>query len=162
MLPEVMLRDGVHRLTFPCPDLLLLMRRFHAAGSPGGVVTEFDDDKASDYLAYMLTHGVVFGFYRGGHLAGAIALHEVPWWWSRGTAWHDGFFFVDPDHRRSRVGAELLKAANSVAEQTGKPFFLFVMDSTDLERKQVWFERQGLQQSGAIFMGGAHVHGRRG
>lgn len=82
--------------------------------------------------------------------AGAVASQL---WWT--SDWHLGerWFFVHPDHRKSRHAARMAEFLKARQKQLGIPLINSVFSSKDTERKVRFFSRH-FRMIGAIFMTG--------
>lgn len=84
-------------------------------------------------------------------IVGVMALCLVESFWSDDYSLTNLLYWVDPDHRNSRAGEALLKAASEYARETGLEFNLRVESYQDNHRKDKFFKRHGFMATGANY-----------
>lgn len=127
----------------------LLCGQFHQEHMLGPVGFALNAEKAWAHILRTLDKGVSFVAVRGGEIVGSIGLIEEEPWWSSEKMVGDAWFYVAPNARASRAARELLKAAMAAA---GAPLIIGVFNSTDLERKDFFFRRQGFIPLGCWYV----------
>lgn len=115
--------------------------------------TGLNPEKVLHYIAGYLNSGVVFCAYQNGKLVGSISLREMSLWWSDDTYLGDGWFYVMPEARKSKIGLQLMKAAHEYAGST--PVVIGIWNQDDNDRKEKFFKRKGMTKLGAWFMKGS-------
>lgn len=85
-----------------------------------------------------------------GKVVGCVGLVVCHLWWT--DDWHvdERFFFVHPDHRKSRHAERLISWCKGVQTQLAIPLVSCVFSTEDTERKVAFFKRH-LPLIGAIF-----------
>lgn len=85
-----------------------------------------------------------------GEVVGCVGLVVCHLWWT--DDWHvdERFFFVDPDHRKSRHAERLISWCKGVQKQLGIPLVSCVFSTKETQRKVAFFSRH-LPMIGAIF-----------
>ena len=83
-----------------------------------------------------------------GSIGGLVASD----WWSDEKYLGDLWFYVTPEARKSNAAFELVRNFKKVGKEAGVPVRLGHVFSKDLERKDKFFERLGLQKAGSVFL----------
>ena len=83
-----------------------------------------------------------------GSIGGLVASD----WWSDEKYLGDLWFYVTPEARKSNAAFELVRNFKRVGKEAGVPVRLGHVFSKDLERKDKFFERLGLQKAGSVFL----------
>lgn len=83
-----------------------------------------------------------------GSIGGLVASD----WWSDEKYLGDLWFYVTPEARKSNSAFELVRNFKRVGKEAGVPVRLGHVFSKDLERKDKFFERLGLQKAGSVFL----------
>ena len=73
-------------------------------------------------------------------------------WWSDEKYLSDLWFFVSKKHRKSRAGLMLGKTFINYAKSVNMSVRLGHVFSGDIERKDKFFERLGLEKDGSIYV----------
>tara|TARA_R100000315_G_C5201152_1_gene118288 strand:+ start:131 stop:574 length:444 start_codon:yes stop_codon:yes gene_type:complete len=73
-------------------------------------------------------------------------------WWSDEKYLGDLWFYVTPKARKSNAAFELVREFKKVGKEAGVPVRLGHVFSKDLERKDKFFKRLGLQKAGSVFL----------
>ncbi len=83
-----------------------------------------------------------------GSIGGLVASD----WWSDEKYLGDLWFYVTPEARKSNAAFELVRNFKRVGKEAKVPVRLGHVFSKDLERKDRFFERLGLQKAGSVFL----------
>tara|TARA_R100000388_G_scaffold65948_1_gene47918 strand:+ start:1495 stop:1938 length:444 start_codon:yes stop_codon:yes gene_type:complete len=83
-----------------------------------------------------------------GSIGGLVASD----WWSDEKYLGDLWFYVTPEARKSNAAFELVRNFKRVGKEAKIPVRLGHVFSKDLERKDKFFERLGLQKAGSVFL----------
>ena len=83
-----------------------------------------------------------------GSIGGSVASD----WWSDEKYLGDLWFYVTPEARKSNAAFELVRNFKRVGKEAKIPVRLGHVFSKDLERKDKFFERLGLQKAGSVFL----------
>ncbi len=83
-----------------------------------------------------------------GSIGGLVASD----WWSDEKYLGDLWFYVTPEARKSNAAFELVRNFKRIGKEAGVPVRLGHVFSKDLERKDKFFERLGLQKAGSVFL----------
>ena len=83
-----------------------------------------------------------------GSIGGLVASD----WWSDEKYLGDLWFYVTPKARKSNAAFELVREFKKVGKEAGVPVRLGHVFSKDLERKDKFFKRLGLQKAGSVFL----------
>ena len=83
-----------------------------------------------------------------GSIGGLVASD----WWSDEKYLGDLWFYVTPEARKSNAAFELVRNFKRVGKEAKVPVRLGHVFSKDLERKDKFFERLGLQKAGSVFL----------
>lgn len=127
-----------------------LITKFHAAYAD--VFPPADFPKVVLYVGSHLNSGVVFVVRNDrGEVGGVIAGMESSPWFSTKRHVSEGVFFVEPEMRKTRAAIILLKALKRYADDRGMALIAGVTSGDDLERKDRFFESQGLERIGGIY-----------
>ena len=73
-------------------------------------------------------------------------------WWSEEKHLGDLWFYVTPEARKSNAAFELVREFKKVGQKADIPVRLGHVFSKDLERKDKFFQRLGLQKAGSVFL----------
>lgn len=127
-----------------------LIGRFHA--SYADVLPPVEFGKVVLHIGKHINDGVVFvARDDDGALCGVIAGMVTEPWFSGAKHVSEGVFFVDQTARGTGVGADLLCHLKHWAQEKGLPLMCGVTTGDDLERKDRFFERNGLVKIGGIY-----------
>jgi len=116
--------------------------------------TGLSEEKARDYMFRYLQGGVVFNALQNGKIVGSISLGEASLWWSEDRYLGDGWFYVLPKARKSRVAIRLINEAFRYGEERGLPVVIGIWNADDIDRKDKFFIRKGMKRIGAWYMKG--------
>ena len=83
-----------------------------------------------------------------GSIGGLVASD----WWSDEKYLGDLWFYVTPEARKSNAAFELVRNFKRIGKEAKIPVRLGHVFSKDLERKDKFFERLGLQKAGSVFL----------
>ena len=83
-----------------------------------------------------------------GSIGGLVASD----WWSDEKYLGDLWFYVTPEARKSNAAFELVRNFKRLGKEAKIPVRLGHVFSKDLERKDKFFERLGLQKAGSVFL----------
>ena len=83
-----------------------------------------------------------------GSIGGLVASD----WWSDEKYLGDLWFYVTPEARKSNAAFELVRNFKRIGKEAKIPVRLGHLFSKDLERKDKFFERLGLQKAGSVFL----------
>ena len=83
-----------------------------------------------------------------GSIGGLVASD----WWSDEKYLGDLWFYVTAKARKSNAAFELVREFKKVGKEAGVPVRLGHVFSKDLERKDKFFKRLGLQKAGSVFL----------
>jgi|TARA_B100000900_G_C20377371_1_gene633001 purine-nucleoside phosphorylase len=83
-----------------------------------------------------------------GSIGGLVASD----WWSEEKHLGDLWFYVTPEARKSNAAFELVREFKKVGQKVNIPVRLGHVFSKDLERKDKFFQRLGLQKAGSVFL----------
>ena len=86
-----------------------------------------------------------------GGIVGCAGATIMEWFFSHGARVGDVFFYVAPGARASNAAAKLMKCLMKYAEEKELPLITGPTDGNDLDRKEQFYERFGLQKFGALF-----------
>jgi len=89
-----------------------------------------------------------------GKIIGSIGIYKTTPWYSDTEYYTDGWFYVLPEHRLSKVGSSLLGMARIYAEEQEKPLVVNIFNMDDTENKIKALQKMGLKLIGATFMAG--------
>lgn len=87
-----------------------------------------------------------------GEFVGSIGLNETTAWYSDVPYLADGWFYVLPEHRASKVGTELLDAAKAFAKDKQMPLLVGLFNMEQVEAKVEMMKRKGFMQVGGLFL----------
>ena len=126
-----------------------LVKRFHAEFA--AELAPVNLRKVFDYVALHVIKGATFLAEHDGQIAGTIAALPAEWWWSDEKHLREGWFYVAPEHRGSRVAIRLIRAMKVRARETGLRFVRAGLIPQDADRKDALFEREGFTRLGGIY-----------
>lgn len=127
-----------------------LIERFH--GAYADTLPPVDFGKVVLHIGKHINDGVLFAARdEDGALKGVIAGMVTEPWFSGSPQVSEGVFFVDETARGTGVGAELLRNLKKWARDKRLPLMCGVTTGDDLERKDEFFERNGLVKIGGIY-----------
>lgn len=127
-----------------------LIGKFHAAYAD--VFPPVDFPKVVLHVGSHLNSGIVFVVRNErGEVGGVIAGMVSAPWFSTKRHVTEGVFFVEPEMRKTRAAVILLKALKKYADDKGMALMTGVTSGDDLERKDRFFESQGLTRVGGIY-----------
>lgn len=130
----------------------LLTEKFWPEHRLGETGLPYSPQKVAENIRNEILSGVILLAYVGDELVGSLALHPFAPWWTEETILADGWFFVAPEHRRTRAAVALLEAGRDYAKRVGKLMTIGVFNSHDSDRKEMFFERQGFGRIGGWYM----------
>ncbi len=87
-------------------------------------------------------------------IIGSIGVYKTTPWYSDVEYYTDGWFYVLPEYRNSRVGSSLLGMARIYCEEQDKPLVVSIFNMDDTENKIKILQHMGLKLIGATFMAG--------
>lgn len=108
-------------------------------------------DKLLAMLEHCFEHAAIFVAEVNDKIVGIMVLHLLELYWSDDWVLTNLVYWVDAEHRKSRFGAALLKAAKDYAREQARDFNLCVESHKDLDRKNVFFQRQGFTPVGGNY-----------
>jgi GNAT superfamily N-acetyltransferase len=127
-----------------------LIGKFHA--SYASVLPPVEFSKVVLYIGKHLNDGVVFTARNDkGELIGVIAGMVSSPWFSAKKHVSEGVFFVSPEARGTGVAADLLRHLKVWAADKNMALMCGVTTGDDLERKDQFFDRNGLVRIGGIY-----------
>jgi|TARA_R110000868_G_scaffold300126_1_gene560480 GNAT superfamily N-acetyltransferase len=127
-----------------------LIDEFH--GSYIDTFPKVDFDKTLLYVCRHVIEGVVFFIEKDHKIIGVIAGIEAEYWYSKEKFISEGFFFVHPDHRKSRIAFKLIQELKKYAKNLDLRLICGVSSGDDVERKDRFFEFNGLNRIGGIYI----------
>ena len=83
---------------------------------------------------------------------GSIAGNIGSDWWSEEKFVADNWFYVSPDHRKSRAGYLLIKEFMKIVKDAKLPIRLGHIFSGDLDRKDKFYTKLGLVKAGIVYV----------
>lgn len=86
----------------------------------------------------------------GGKVVGCVGLVFASLWWTDDLHLDERFFFVHPDHRKSRHAQRLVDWCKGVQKRFAIPLVSCVFSTKDTERKVAFFQRN-YPMVGAVF-----------
>ena len=89
-----------------------------------------------------------------GKVIGSLGLRLTTPWYSDTEYYADGWFYVDPEHRKSHAGSMLLEEAKKFSGERNKPLVVGLFTLDDIERKIKMLQRRGFKLGGGIFLFG--------
>lgn len=110
-----------------------------------------DLDKMALHVARHIDDGVIFLAEKDGKYAGIISGMPAQYWFSQEWYFLEGFFYVHPDHRKSRIALSLLRLLKKEAHFLGMKLVCSVSTGEDIARKDKFFERNGFRRVGGIY-----------
>lgn len=127
-----------------------LIGRFHAEYA--AVLPPVDFGRTVLYVGKHLNDGIVYVIRNDkGELAGVIAGMVSTPWFSTSPHVSEGVFFVVPEMRGTGAGVALLRALKKWAADQQLALMCGVTTADDVERKDRFFESQGLERIGGIY-----------
>lgn len=130
-------------------DLLLV---FHEEHKLGPVTFGLDLDKVKRYILDHLVNGFVFV---DDKIRASLALRLDAPWWSSQRMLSDGWFYVHREYRNSTLAKDLMKTARKFGAGMNLPVVVGVFNSEDVDRKDVFFKRNGFSPLGGWYL--SHV-----
>lgn len=85
---------------------------------------------------------------------GCLVIDSYVSWWSSESWLSNVIFYVDPEHRKSRIALEMIQMAKNFAKAVGKLIFWEVLSGTDTCWKSYEriFQIYGFKKTGACFI----------
>lgn len=105
----------------------------------------------ADKLIKGLMRSTVIVWEVNDTIGGFIALQEGEFWYSDERFVADLLFYVHPDHRKSKAGLSLLKAAQQYARIKELPLFMAPVNGVDVDRKDALYKRLGMRKLGGTY-----------
>lgn len=124
------------------------------------VAPGIDRDKTYAYVLWLMQNGLVLVAEEDQMVVGSLGVEEVEPWYTRIKVLSDVWFYIKPEYRASRIAKEFLGVAKKVSDDSGMPVQFCVSHGFDLERKDVWFKRNGFRNVGGIYIYGELVRWR--
>lgn len=115
-------------------------------------VSPIDDYKLLNQINNVVHKGVVLVSVKDNIITGSIAGITTTDWWSSQPHLSDMWFYVLPNHRKSRSAIMLIKAFIKLAKDAKLKVKLGHIYSGDLNRKDKFYERLGLVKAGSTFV----------
>jgi GNAT superfamily N-acetyltransferase len=128
------------------PLLMPLLYKMHSES--GLSLPPLDEAKCLKSLG----NSIVLVSEENQEITGMLALQIGEHWFSREKFIGDLVFYVDSDWRASQYAIKLLQKAKERATIEGLPLLLGVVDGKDVERKDMFYVRQGFKKAGGIYM----------
>lgn len=141
----------IRALTHKNEVALLLPCIEHDATAVGYDLNRINYEKLLAMLEHCFDYARIYVAEADDKIVGIMVLHLVELYWSDDYVLTNLVYWVDPEHRKSRFGVQLLKAAKDYATERKLPFDLRVESYHDLERKEKFFKRHGFTPCGGNF-----------
>jgi hypothetical protein len=110
-------------------------------------------EKMVHYVGDHIINGALFvARDADGTVVGAIAGRETEYWFSTSGYVREGFYYVSARARASRAAVLLLRSLKAWAAQKGMPLICGVSSADQVERKDRFFERNGMRRIGGLYV----------
>ena len=100
----------------------------------------------------VIHRGVCFVTHNEKELPGAVGGQTGTDWWSDKPYLGDLFFYVLPDHRKSRAAMMLIKEFLKVGRENKIPVRMGHVFSGDIDRKDKFYQHFGFVNAGTIYV----------
>ena len=141
----------IRRLAHKGEVALLLPCIEHDAHAVGYDLNSINYDKLVGMLEACFDNSAVYVAEVENKIVGIMVLCLVELYWSDGHVLTNLIYWVDKEHRKSRFGVSLLKAAKDYATERNLTFELRVESYQDLDRKEQFFVKQGFVPCGGNY-----------
>ena len=133
---------------FDCSQIYAMLCKMHeeAEFELGAI----DSKKLSEAVASIMNNGVVFLAVEDGQAIGSIGGTYTSEWWSEEIIFGDLWFYVYKDKRSTAAGIGLIK--KFIEAGKGMKIKLGHIYNGDLDRKDKFYERLGLQKAGSTYV----------
>jgi predicted N-acetyltransferase YhbS len=139
---------------FDATAILQLGRLSFAELAERGVPIVMDAEACLLTLGDIIRHGFAFIAVSDGRAIGCVGGQPIKQWWSSAWSLQQCFWFVRPEYRASRAGAELMAAFVARAREARLPIFMSSLDGGGRERAMRRLLRsKGLRAVGSSFVG---------
>lgn len=112
-----------------------------------------DPEKVWAMVQHVLANGRIYIAETPSEIVGQIGGVPNELYFSRTAYVQDMGFLVKEEYRASRIAIALLRALKNYAHSLDMRLVLSVTSGTDLERKDKFFQRNGMRRLGSVYEG---------
>jgi len=115
-------------------------------------LTSVNTEKLVNKINEALHQGVILIAQKDDKVVGSIGGMIVSDWWSDEKHLSDLWFYVSPSCRKSKAAVLLSKGFIKIAKEAKLPVRLGHVFSGDVDRKDKFFERLGMNKAGSLYV----------
>ena len=115
-------------------------------------LTSVNTEKLVNKINEALHQGVILIAQKDDKVVGSIGGLIVSDWWSDEKHLSDLWFYVSPSCRKSKAAVLLSKGFIKIAKEAKLPVRLGHVFSGDVDRKDKFFERLGMNKAGSLYV----------
>ena len=115
-------------------------------------LTSVNTEKLVNKINEALHQGVILIAQKDDKVVGSIGGVIVSDWWSDEKHLSDLWFYVSPSCRKSKAALLLSKGFIKIAKEAKLPVRLGHVFSGDVDRKDKFFERLGMNKAGSLYV----------
>jgi|TARA_R110000796_G_scaffold27531_1_gene75846 hypothetical protein len=115
-------------------------------------LTSVNTEKLVNKINEALHQGVILIAQKDDKVVGSIGGMIVSDWWSDEKHLSDLWFYVSPSCRKSKAALLLSKGFIKIAKEAKLPVRLGHVFSGDVDRKDKFFERLGMNKAGSLYV----------
>jgi len=115
-------------------------------------LTSVNTEKLVNKINEALHQGVILIAQKDDKVVGSIGGVIVSDWWSDEKHLSDLWFYVSPSCRKSKAAVLLSKGFIKIAKEAKLPVRLGHVFSGDVDRKDKFFERLGMNKAGSLYV----------
>jgi|TARA_R110000787_G_scaffold109661_2_gene218211 hypothetical protein len=115
-------------------------------------LTSVNTEKLVNKINEALHQGVILIAQKDDKVVGSIGGLIVSDWWSDEKHLSDLWFYVSPSCRKSKAALLLSKGFIKIAKEAKLPVRLGHVFSGDVDRKDKFFERLGMNKAGSLYV----------
>ena len=136
-------------------NLVKLLIRFAQEHEMGKLSAKnFNFEKGVRWIANCVECAAWVVETESGEMIGSIGLYLTSPWYSDEPYYADGWLYVVPEYRDSKIAGMLLEKAKAFAEAQNKPLVIGIFSTQDTERKLQMLQRRGFKLIGGTLLFG--------